>query len=178
MTLEVEDGTGKANADAFVSVEDCDTYCTNRGLSAWTDAPDSPPEIKEAAIRRATSYLSNAFRWQGSRTNGRAQALAWPRDGVVDGEGEDIATDEVPREVVDACCEIAAYEIDNPGGLNPAVVLNEQVKREKVGSLEVEYAAGVLSAENSRPVLFVVRDLIGGFIASGFNSLVGTAVRR
>ena len=76
MALTVEDGTGKADADAFVSVEDCDTYCEARGLTDWTGVADSPADTKEAAIRRATDHLSAAYAWKGAKRNGRSQALA------------------------------------------------------------------------------------------------------
>ena len=177
MTLTVEDGTGLAGADAFVSLADCTTYCTAHGLTDWTGQPSSPPDLKEAAIRRATSHLSNAFTWKGYRLNGRSQALAWPRAGVRDQEGEDVASDEVPVEIVQACCEIAARELTTPGFMTPDVTLTDRVKREKVGPIETEYAATPLTAEAAKPIVSLVNDLIGGLLATSSSSLVGTAVR-
>jgi hypothetical protein len=176
MTLTVEDGTGLAAADAFVSVANCDTYCTSHGLTDWTDAT-SDPDADEAAIRRATAWLSTAFRWSGAKLNGRSQALAWPREDATDGEGEDIATDEVPVEIVQATCIAAAYERANPGGLSPSVTMTDRVKRERVGSLEVEYAGAAQTPESARPVLTRVMDLIGGLTSGASVSYVGRAVR-
>lgn len=176
MTLTVEDGTGLAAADAFVSVEDCDTYCTAHGLTDWTDAT-SDPDADEAAIRRATTWLSTAFKWSGTKLNGRAQALAWPRVDATDGDGEDIETDEVPAEIVEATCIAAAYERANPGGLAPAVVMADRVKREKVGSLEVEYAGVANTPDAARPVLTRVLDLVDGLIGGGVVAYAGRAVR-
>src|SRR5690606_8275036 len=116
MALTVEDGTGKADADAFVSVDDCAAYCADNGLTAWDDGD---ADTWEPAIRRATSWLSTAFTWKGCRANGRSQALAWPRADAEDGEGEAIPADEVPVEIVQACCEAAVYELANPGLLSP-----------------------------------------------------------
>lgn len=178
MSLTVEDGTGLADADAFVSLEDCDTYCTAHGLTAWTGEPSSPADLKEAAIRRATAYLSNSFTWKGSRLNGRAQALAWPRSDVEDEEGETVASDEVPVEVVSACCEIASRELATPGFMTPDVTLTDRVKREKIGPIETEYATTPLTAEAAKPIVSLVTDLIGGLLATTSSSLVGTAVRR
>jgi hypothetical protein len=177
MPLIVEDGTGLSAADALVSVDDCTTYCTDHGLTDWTGATRSPPEDDEAAIRRATAWLSNAFTWKGTRTNGRDQALAFPRTNCTDGEGEDIASDEVPVEIVQACCIAAAYERGNPGGLNPAVTLTDRVKSERVGPIATEYASTTMSADAARPILTRVMDIIGGLLSGGSNSLVGTAVR-
>ena len=36
MALIVEDGTGLANAESYVSVADATTYHTNYGNTAWT----------------------------------------------------------------------------------------------------------------------------------------------
>lgn len=175
--LTVEDGTGLADADAFVSVADCDAYHDARATTAWTDEPSSPPEAKEAAIRRATAWLSNSFAWKGTRLNGRDQALAWPREDVEDAEGEEVASDVVPIEVVHATCEAAAYELANPGGLNPNVDLTARIRSEQIGPMRTEYAFSGLSAEAARPVLLAVRGLISGLLSSGSNPLVGTAVR-
>ena len=35
MSLVVEDGSGKSNANAYVSLEDCDGYHADMGNTAW-----------------------------------------------------------------------------------------------------------------------------------------------
>lgn len=174
MPLTVEDGTGLAGADAFVSLAYVDAYHTARGNAAWTgDDAD-----KEAAIRRATFFLSNSYRWQGYKRNGRSQALAWPRYDVVDLEGWGVPFDAVPQEIKDATAEVALRELATPGAMTPDVTLADKVKREKVGPIEVEYANVSTGAEASRPVLMIVRDLIAPLLARvGRSPLVGSAVR-
>jgi hypothetical protein len=39
MALEVEDGTGKADAEAYADVAYVDAFYTARGVTAWTDVP-------------------------------------------------------------------------------------------------------------------------------------------
>lgn len=168
---------GAADADAFVTVAACDTYCAAQGLTGWTGAADSPADVKEAAIRRATTYLSNGFSWKGYRLNGRSQSLAWPRSGVEDEEDETVDPDTIPAEIVQACCHVAAAEAANPGVMNPSVDLTARIKREKIGPIETEYASVPNQAELARPVMLVVNDLVGGLLASGTNALVGTAIR-
>lgn len=168
---------GSPTADAFVTVAACDTYCASHGLTDWTGAANSPADVKEAAIRRATAYLSNGFSWKGYRTDGRSQALAWPRLDVEDEEGNEVASDAIPVEIVQACCHIAAAEVATPGVMNPTVDLTARVKRERIGPIETEYASVANQAELARPVLLVVGDLVGGLIAAGTNALVGTAIR-
>ena len=76
--LTVEDGTGLANADAYVSVADADAYFAARSIAAWA-AFDTT--AKEVAIRAGTQWLDDTYRglWKGFRTHD-VQSLAWPRD--------------------------------------------------------------------------------------------------
>lgn len=173
MALTVETGAGLAAADAFVSVADCDTYHTGLGNSDWAGST----EAKEGAIRRATALLSSAYRWAGLRSHGRSQALAWPRAGCVDLEGYGIASDAVPREIVSACCEIALREIVTPGAMTPDVVAADAVKREKVGTLEVEYVGTASSATAHRPTILRVDELVAPFLASQASGLFGRVER-
>ncbi|MFN3858117.1 MAG: DnaT-like ssDNA-binding protein [Caulobacter sp.] len=168
---------GAADADAFVSLEDCADYCEARGLTAWTDEPDSPATAKEAAIRRATAYLSTAFAWKGTKTSGRSQALAWPRTDVEDAEGEIVPDDEIPTEIVQACCEVAVLELTTPGYTAPNVVLTDRVKAERVGPLSVEYATAPMSAQAARPVMLIVGQLVAGLVATSSNALAGSSIR-
>lgn len=174
MTLTVEDGTGKADADAFVSLADCTAYHAARANAAWASANAAD---QEAAIRRATAHLSSGYTWKGTRAQGRSQALAWPRSGVTDEEGYAIASDAMPVELVQACCEVALRELATPGCSAPDVTMTHRVKSEQVGAIRVEYAAAPQSPDASRPVMLSVRDLIGGLISNQTSSLVGQAVR-
>lgn len=174
MALTVETGSGLSTSDALVSVSAADAYHAALGNAAWTGT-DS---LKEEAIRRATVFLSNGYRWDGLRTNGRSQALAWPRSGCVDAEGHGIQPNEIPAEVVKACSEIALRELASPGSMSPDVVKADAVKREKVGPIETEYTAVSTSAFDHRPTLLLVGEMLAPFIASRSGSDVfGRAVR-
>lgn len=177
MALTVETGAGLPDADALISVVDASAYHAGRGNAAWSsDIYDD--EGRERAIRRATAFLSNSFTWAGIRSKNRNQALAWPRSGVVDQEGNGIKADEIPIEIADACAEIALRELVSPGAMNPDFTSSELVKREKVGQIEVEYALSSTNADAQRPVLLVVRDMISQFLKAGAGkSIVGTSVR-
>ena len=106
MSLTVENGSGLANADSYLSVDDADTYHTAQGApTTWSDSTD--PE-KEAALRQATAYLDNRYgpRWVGSRINS-TMALAWPRRYVTDRDGYTVDAAAVPRGVKNATAYIA-----------------------------------------------------------------------
>lgn len=176
MTLTVETGAGLSSADALVSVDYATTYHAAIGNTAWASATT---DAQEKAIRRATAYLDK-MPWSGLRTHGRDQALAWPRGGVIDAEGNGINNDEIPAELQQACAEVALQELSDPGSMTPTVTLaSDQIaKREKIGEIEVEYSVGSTSVEARRPVLTKVNALIGQFmIAARSNPLVGRSIR-
>jgi hypothetical protein len=173
MALTVEDGTGLTDADSFVSVAECDAYHLARGNTTWTGS-DS---LKEAALRRASLFLSNAYPWQGWQFRPRLQALAWPRGGVVDQDGFDVRSDEVPVEIRHATCEVALRELVSPGAMNPDVTTAETVKSVTAGSVSVQFANAGPGAGANRPTLLVVRDLIAGLLRTGSGGLFGRAAR-
>ena len=65
---------------------------------------------KEAALIRASDWLNRKVMWNGRKAS-RSQRMAWPRSGVVTQDGE-IAPDEIPAEVVEACCELAGFFVE------------------------------------------------------------------
>lgn len=142
-TFIVEDGTGKTDANAYVSVADADTYVDNHSQDAVWSAPLSQP-LKEKAIRLATQYLDAVYDWFGVPTN-EDQALDWPREGVPKNERWTYDSDEMPQALKDACAELAVKSA-NGTDLLADLTDNGTIKREKskVGSLEseIEYVDG------------------------------------
>ena len=108
MPLIVEDGTLPAGANSFASVADADAYHAARLTAAWTD--ELAEAQKEAAMIRASDWLNRKVMWNGRKAS-RSQRMAWPRSGVVTQDGE-IAPDEIPAEVVEACCELAGFFVE------------------------------------------------------------------
>jgi hypothetical protein len=133
MTIVIEDGTGKSDAEAYISVADATMYFTNRGNASWSAIASDA--LREAYLRLATEYMTQVYRyrWQGARYS-EDQALDWPREGVVRDSWQ-VDTDEVPVEVQRACAELALKA--SSGDLAPD--LEQSVIREKVASIEVEY---------------------------------------
>lgn len=133
MSLVVETGEGLSTAESYISVADADARHTAFGNTAWTGATG----VKEAALRRATAYIEQAYRdrWKGTRLY-RAQALSWPRYGACV-DGFDLPSTALPAEVANACADLAVKALD--GELNAD--LTRAVIREKVGPLETEYSA-------------------------------------
>jgi hypothetical protein len=163
ITLIVEDGSGRSDANAIVSLAEAKAYWDGRGTSyaAYTD------EVLNAAIVRASDFLANAYVWQGRKINLRAQTMPFPRYAVTDRENWPVLPNEIPREVKAACCEIALFEAATPGAINPTVVQSEKVRSEQIGSIRVEYANLFNSASDTRPVLLIVNDLLWPFLGAG-----------
>lgn len=162
MALIVENGTNVAGADAYASVADCSAWAVKYYGHALTGSNDD----KEAAIRRATAYL-DGLKWKGQRTYGRSQSLAWPRDGVADCEGNAIASDEIPDELIFAQHVLARAEFQSPGILSPSVSLGAVVKREKVDVIEQEYDTSRLQGNSAelRPLVTMAMDKLQCLLA-------------
>lgn len=161
MTLILEDGTGVSDANAWTDVDGMDAYAATNNLTDWLDGEGDP----EASIIRATAVLSNAYSWKGIRTYGRLQGTAFPRIQLTDGEGNQISVSEIPIEIINASCELAAYERANPGGLTPSFIQSGQIKRETIGPITFEYANLITNFEQTTPVLSAVENLITGFLS-------------
>jgi hypothetical protein len=135
----IEDGTGVAGANAYVTVDECTAYCETHGLPFGI----SPTLLGEQAIIRATSSLDAMYRtrFPGTKAGGRAQTLAWPRKDAVDADGNAIALDEIPQEIKEATCELAVRELAEPVSTMPDLERGGAIKRLKAGSVEIEYGA-------------------------------------
>ena len=76
MTLIIEDGTGKPDAESYASAEDLALYAVKFG----TVIPSGAPE-QEALLRRAALAM-DGMTWKGRKMNSE-QALSWPRREVL-----------------------------------------------------------------------------------------------
>jgi len=168
MALVVETGSGASGSESYAAIAEIAAYATARGLTfvitGGTNAADA-----EAAARRGTVWLDGRYRssFPGRKTNGRAQALEWPRINAYDRQvpPEYIESDEIPQEIIDACCEAAIREKASPGSLSPDVTPGKIKKSAKVGDIGVEYAIGTGTVGEQRPVATVIDDILSGLLA-------------
>jgi hypothetical protein len=143
----VEDGTGKSDALSYVTRAEADMYHSHRQNAAWLALTHGQ---KEAAMVKATGYISQKYRmrFKGDRVRS-TQSLDWPRNYVeytdyafVRQNGAQVIggflfypSDEVPKEIKDATCELALFAVS--GSL--FAEQGQSIKREKVDVLEIEY---------------------------------------
>lgn len=140
MSLIVEDGTGRADAESYCSEAAADSYHAARMNVTWSALAS---DAKEAALRNATDYLSFTYSgcWAGSRAS-LTQALDWPRTDVpyadsVEG-GAYRPHDAVPAELVKATAELALRAKDGPLVMD----LGRETVSEAVDVIRVTYKEG------------------------------------
>jgi len=158
MTIIVEDGTIVANANAWGTLVDADTYHEDRGNTSWAAATD---EDKEAAMIRASAGLESKYRerWIGFKSNFNTvtapQFLAWPRKKkktettkagfklatmtkLTDFDNIEIGVDEIPLVLVHAFFEVALVELTEPF-VSTKLSRDNMIKFERVDVIETEF---------------------------------------
>lgn len=161
--LVLEDGTGIATSNAYATVEMVQIFCDSRGLTI----PDGADVV--GGLVRATDWIDGRFgrRFPGRRLKGRAQGCEWPREDATDANGEDLALDIVPEEVVIATILATLREIEKPGSLYPQPTPGAAVlRRRKVGPIDVEYDTSSLST-TTEPVVTAIKDVLAPLFSSG-----------
>ncbi len=132
MALTVEDGTGRTDAEAYISVSEFKQFAGRRGYN-YDEYGD--PDI-EASIRLATDWIDTYNRYKGTRLRSQ-QAKEFPRADLTD--WSDYVVTGVPQRVKDACAELAFK------GLSESLYLDQdrggKVQSESVGPISVSYAA-------------------------------------
>ncbi len=159
MSLVVEDGSGKSDAETYVSLADVDIWHTNRNDTGWagTDA------VKEAAIRKAMDYLESRFTWATGTKGDEDQALAWPRDGAYDRHGNSIDSNEILQVLKDAVAYLALYVVET-GDI--AEAQDRPISRFKAGEVELTYEKLTEGGFIEKTFPFV-NDLLKGLILEG-----------
>lgn len=138
MAFVVEDGTGLATANSYLSVADADSYHDDRGNAVWAAYPTSD---KQAALVRATDYIDTRYGpiFKGTQEFAETpQALEFPRSNIYDRYGR--LVEGIPTKLEKAVAELALKTIDGTElFLTPTVDESGQVvreRKEKIGPLE------------------------------------------
>ena len=172
MALTVENGTGLATAESYLSVADADAYHASRGTAeaSWVDLDT---EIKEQCLRRATDAMLQMYRgrWKGVMVKPDTQALDWPRYNAYPDPTflYAISYTVVPPEVKKACAELALRA--NSGDLTSDVAPTGAVLSEQVGSIAVTYA----NASTTQVRYTAIDRMLGPLLMDGAGEAQGTA---
>lgn len=133
MSLIVEDGTGIALADSYISVADARGILAKIGQDLSTQ-----PDKAEQELRVALRYIDSVYRatFQGVKTTA-TNVLQWPRSWVyIDNVLQD--SDSIPTDLKESQV-FAAYEVSQGNDLMPTRT-DENIKRKKFDAvMETEY---------------------------------------
>ena len=178
MTLVKEDGTGKADANAYADVADGDAYHEGHlYATAWTGATAGQ---KTAALVMATRLIDAEYQFNGVRSV-EAQALQWPRVNCPDPDKAPIPiltslllsdpfvpASIVPKALVLATCEMARELLIADRTAAPA---GEGLKYQNTGGTQTGY-----DKTDRRPVISAVAQALLDRFGSLINGKSG-AVR-
>ncbi|MGH9339530.1 MAG: DnaT-like ssDNA-binding protein [Acidobacteriota bacterium] len=104
MACSIDAAVGGANANSYSTVAESDAYHETHLYSAdWTGAT---ADQKCRALVSATRMLDLYIQWKGDPAD-EVQALAWPRTGLLDTNGNEIAGTELPQLLRDITAELA-----------------------------------------------------------------------
>lgn len=153
MAFTVEDGTGVAGANSLVDVAFADEYFADRGNTVWAALTT---EQKQSALILASDYASTQYQYKGEKASVE-QALAFPRTGVVDPQGQPLSG--IPSCIKRVVAELAVRA--SSGTLLPDPEFDEngrliKSKMDAIGPLKttVEYAGpGDLYEESRYPAV-------------------------
>ncbi len=135
MALVIEDGTGKTNSNSFATAAEAIAYAAARGFSF----PSVEADVEPLLVKAADFLLGLEEGMKGLRTN-QDQRLPFPRVRVLLFRNVDyIASDEIPERLKEVQMRLAVSAYANSNVLIPDGT-GQEVVREKVGPLEVQYA--------------------------------------
>lgn len=174
MPLEVDATAGAEDANAYADIEAADAHLEFRvGSAAWFDLSDDDKAQALVTAARDIDALEGDPGFTGDRSDDE-QALAFPRDG----------DDELPIEVVRANIELAltyvpAFAAGYTGDVLATDASNGNIKRDKVGQIEVEYfAPGSSSATALSRLPAIVQRLLSSFVVTATTGWGSATVTR
>jgi hypothetical protein len=146
---------GSPTATSYVTVEEATALLVAYSLShaAWEGNVD----LQEQALMLATSLLDERVMWAGYQSTS-VQALAWPRNGVLNRAGYLIPNGTIPLALKRAVAEFALQLIASEGVTDTTERL---VRSVKVGSIAVEFEPSDVGQVSSS----VIPDSVWGIIA-------------
>ena len=104
-TITVEDGTGIANSNSYVTLAEADAYFTSIGELGWAGTDD----FKNQNLINATLAMDATYgqRYLSYLKDNTTQELLWPREDVWDRHARRINSGVIPTSLKNAQCEMA-----------------------------------------------------------------------
>lgn len=144
MALIVEDGTGKADAESYLSVAEISAVLATTGEdAAWLALASDT--VREQVARKTMRALETEHAFRGEKKT-QTQATEWPRVNAEDDDGFCYPDDEIPTRLKTAfallCAEASVPGTDlQPTQTQPGRVQSKSVTVGKI-SIATTYEAG------------------------------------
>ena len=162
MAIIVEDGTGLANANSFVTVAEARAYATDRGITL----PAADVEVERALIKAGDYMFRYEKNLKGSRVT-TTQRLPYPRY-PVNVFGTVILKTDIPIQLKEAQIELG---IESSAGV--ALRPNgsgREVLMEKVGPISTQYSE--TGSGSNTPTFYKALDLLAPLLKSASGSFM------
>lgn len=159
---------GSTEYEVYQETADVDDYLA---AALNTDEWDALSSAEKNRTNVAMTRLLDRQRWQGAKASS-GQALAFPRSGLTDSEGNAVSSESIPAAVLSAHSELCLIAADGSTVQADATTENT-IKRVKAGSAEVENFRNAGGSPTRFPL--VVHELIGRWLAGAGVSLAGIA---
>lgn len=153
MALVVEDGSGKADAEANNSVAEYKAFAAKRG---WTTIAARSDADCEADLREAFQYINTIRRYKGLELVD-GQAGAFPRSGLTNWSGRTVTG--LPPKVKQAECELA-YRVSLGETLYEDLDRGGKITSESVGPISVSYAYDAPIGKTFRSAMALLQEYI------------------
>lgn len=139
MALVIEEGTGRADAQSYASVDTLKAYAKARGATVPSSTSDCEVLLVKAmdAMREGSEYLQGR-KYLGERFS-KEQALDWPRYNVCI-QGFSYSPSQLPRQLEQAQCALAIDAQTQELLPIRAADASGPVIEETVGPVTVKYA--------------------------------------
>ena len=166
MALVIEDGTGKQDADSYISIADANDYINkwHDSALAWGSHGNTG---KERALRVGTRYV-DSFKFVGLRA-WTSQKLSWPRAGLGPIDGQYFKSSQIPDAIKHAVVEAALKHVDGetlfPDHQGQAI----QSESDQVGPLSESVT--YFSAKRPEKTFESVQKLLRPFLTGGRRTL-------
>ena len=172
MALTIEDGTGLADADSYISLADARTYALNYGYTLPVDDTEA-----EVALRKGAVYVGL---FEGSFSGSRledTQSLAFPRKDCYKCIGDnqtDIPSDSIPLEIKYSQVIAANYYgqgLDVRANNDGLAIQSEEV----TGAVKVSYFDNGKTGGSTE--ITEANDMLSSFLCAGGLGLTMRTVR-
>jgi hypothetical protein len=130
----VETGEADSDATSYADVAFADDY-VEANIHASADWLALEEEDKQRLLVRSSKVLDFRFKWNGQRVD-QDSGLKWPRAGVYDEDGFQIADDVIPRILKEATVEFAVYLMSDDW---TAPRENDQFKEIQVDVIDIKF---------------------------------------